>query len=374
MKLSVVILNYNVRYFLQLCLQSVAKALEEIDAEIIVVDNASADDSMKMVAAEFPQVKCIQNTENLGFSKGNNVGIASAEGEYICILNPDTVVAQDTFKEVLAFAEKMPDFGAVGVQLIDGRGHFLPESKRNIPTPRVAFAKLLGKSNAYYANDLKPDENGPVQVLVGAFMLFKKEVYKEVGGLDETYFMYGEDIDLSYSLLNAGYQNYYFGTNKIVHFKGESSPKDAVYLDRFYGAMRIFYQKYFARNPITNSLVQLSLAVAKKAAAFQTKEKPGHNVDSEKMILISNDMLLAEAFREESLITLLVSVEELQSIQLDNQTLLFDAGTVSFSEIIETISNLKNSGLTFKIRPANCNFILGSNHSDQLGEIRLVKY
>ncbi|MBT8268681.1 MAG: glycosyltransferase family 2 protein, partial [Bacteroidia bacterium] len=209
MKLSVVILNYNVRHFLELCLCSVEKATKGLDTEIIVADNNSSDDSCAMVRVEFPGVKLIENKENLGFAKGNNAAVEQAQGEYICILNPDMVVPENLFRELLDFASDHPKMGAVGCKLIDGSGQFLPESKRNVPTVKVALGKLTGSSKGYYADHIEVDHDAPVDILVGAIMFMKKAVYKEVGGFDEAYFMYGEDIDLSYTLLKKGYQNWY---------------------------------------------------------------------------------------------------------------------------------------------------------------------
>ena len=223
-------------------------AAKEIDAEIIVVDNNSPDDSCEMIKRLFPSVKLIENKENFGFSKGNNIGVAEAKGEYLCILNPDTVVAEDTFRKILEFADSKSQLGIAGCQLIDGRGEFLPESKRHIPTPKVAFQKLFGNTKNYYTNALKPNEVGETDILVGAFMVLKRTIYNEVGGFDEDYFMYGEDIDLSYKVLKSGYVNYYYGNTAIIHFKGESTLKDKVYAKRFYGAMGIFYNKHFKKN------------------------------------------------------------------------------------------------------------------------------
>ncbi len=259
LKLSVVILNYNVRYFLELCLKSVESAIETIDAEIIVVDNNSKDDSCNMVKQLFPSVKLIENKTNSGFSKGNNIGVAQAKGEYLCILNPDTVVAEDTFTQLLDCVDAKDNLGITGCQLIDGKGEFLPESKRNIPTPKVSLKKMMGNAEDYYANHIGADATAKVDILVGAFMLMKKSVYDQVGGFDEDYFMYGEDIDLSYKVLKAGYHNFYFGNTSVLHFKGESTLRDAKYAKRFYGAMQIFYKKHFKQNLVFNTLVYLGI-------------------------------------------------------------------------------------------------------------------
>ena len=196
MQLSVIILNYNVRYFLEQCVLSVQNALETIDGEIIVIDNNSPDDSCTIMKQRFPNVKLIQNSENVGFPKGNNIGVAQAKGKYICILNPDTVVAEDMFTKVLAFAQQQSDLGIVGCKLIDGAGNFLPESKRGVPTPWVAFTKITGlyklfsgTFGKYYAQHLNENQTGKVDILVGAFMFLKRDLYLEVGGFDEDCFM-----------------------------------------------------------------------------------------------------------------------------------------------------------------------------------------
>ena len=228
MQLSVIILNYNVRYFLEQCVLSVEKAIQQLDAEIIVIDNNSSDDSCAMMQERFPYIKLIQNKENSGFPKGNNIAVKEAQGEYLCILNPDTVVAEDTFEKVLAFAEKQINLGIVGCKLIDGTGHFLPESKRGIPTPWVAFTKIFGlyklfpKSklfNQYYAQHIAENQTGKVAILVGAFMILKRELYTELGGFDENCFMYADDIDLSYRALLLKKDNYYFPETMVIHYK-----------------------------------------------------------------------------------------------------------------------------------------------------------
>jgi len=261
MKLSVVIVNYNVRYFLELCLESVAAAITSIDAEIIVVDNNSSDESCKMVQERFPNVRLIGNKENIGFSKANNQGVAVANGEYVCVLNPDTVVAEDTFSQLIGFSDSKNKIGIVSCKLIDGAGRFLPESKRNVPTRLVAIKKLIGLSKDYYVSNLKESEIGKSPVFVGAFMLLKRSLYEALGGFDERYFMYGEDIDLSYSILNAGFDNYYYGKTTVIHYKGESTLKDEVYAKRFYGAMQLFYKKYFKSNFLFDIAVSLGVKI-----------------------------------------------------------------------------------------------------------------
>lgn len=257
MQLSIVIVNYNVKYFLEQCLYSVYKSLQGIDAEVFVVDNNSVDGSVEMVAAKFPQVLLIANKENTGFSNANNQAMRIAKGKYILLLNPDTVVQEDTFAKVLDFMESHPDAGGLGVKMLDGKGKFLPESKRGLPTPAVAFYKIFGfaalfpgskRFGKYHLGFLDKDEVHQIDVLSGAFMLMRKKALDEVGLLDEAFFMYGEDIDLSYRIQLGGYTNYYFPHTKIIHYKGESTKKSSVnYVFVFYNAMIIFAQKHFSQ-------------------------------------------------------------------------------------------------------------------------------
>jgi len=256
MDLSVVIVNYNVKYFLEQCLHSVSKAIEGMNAEVFVVDNNSVDGSCRHIREKFPWVRLIENRENVGFSKANNQAIREASGKYILLLNPDTVVEEDTFIKCYNFMEQHPDAGAVGVKMIDGKGHFLPESKRALPTPEVAFYKIFGlsalfpkskKFGKYHLGYLSKDETNKVEVLAGAFMFLRKKTLDKVGLLDEDYFMYGEDIDLSYRILQGGYKNFYFPESTIIHYKGESTKKGSLnYVLVFYNAMIIFARKHFS--------------------------------------------------------------------------------------------------------------------------------
>ncbi len=256
MKLSVVIVNYNVKHFLEQCLFSVRNACKGIDSEIYVVDNNSVDGSQAMIREKFPKVKLIANKENLGFSKANNQAIKKASGEYILLLNPDTVVEDDTFVSCIDFMDKHPEAGGLGVKMLDGKGKFLPESKRGLPTPDVAFYKIFGLSRLfpksrifgkYHLGYLDKDEVHEVEVLAGAFMMMRKSCLDKTGLLDEEYFMYGEDIDLSYRIMKAGFKNYYFPHTRIIHYKGESTKKHSLnYVYMFYNAMIIFARKHFS--------------------------------------------------------------------------------------------------------------------------------
>src|SRR5690554_574311 len=257
MRLSVIILNFNVKHFLEICIKSVERAISDIEAEIIVVDNASTDGSKEMMEAVFPHIKYIYLKKNVGFPKGNNIGVEHASGEFICVLNPDTIVAEDSFSTLLKHYNNLQNPGIIGCRLIDGSGNFLPESKRGIPTPLVALYKVLAlhklfpksvKFNQYYAGHLKQDAAGSVEILVSAFMLMKRSLYNNLGGFDERWFMYADDIDLSYRVLKLQLNNYYLPQVTTIHFKGESTLKDEKYMNRFKEAMQFFYQKHFKKS------------------------------------------------------------------------------------------------------------------------------
>ncbi len=257
MKLSIVIVNYNVRYFLEQCLYSTLKACEGIEAEIFVVDNNSVDGSIKMVRDKFPEVQLIDNKSNKGYSKANNQALYKAKGQYLLLLNPDTLVEDDTLVKSIQFMDEHPDAGGLGVKMLDGKGKFLPESKRGLPTPSVAFYKVFGLSalfpkskvfGKYHLGYLDKDKVHSVDILSGAFMLLRKEILDKIGYLDETFFMYGEDIDLSYRITQAGYKNYYYPETRIIHYKGESTKKSSLnYVFMFYNAMIIFARKHYSQ-------------------------------------------------------------------------------------------------------------------------------
>lgn len=255
MRLSVVIVSYNVRAFLEQALLSVRAAMQGIEGEVWVVDNASSDDSVQLVRERFPEVRLIANAANPGFSVANNQAIRQSTGEYVLLLNPDTLVEEDTFRKCLRFMEAHPDAGALGVKMLDGSGVFLPESKRGFPSPWVAFCKTVGlatffpksrRFNGYYLGHLGADDTNPVDVLAGCFLFMRRAALDRAGLLDEAFFMYGEDIDLSYRIQQAGYRNYYFPETRILHYKGESTKKGSLnYVRTFYQAMIIFTRKHF---------------------------------------------------------------------------------------------------------------------------------
>jgi GT2 family glycosyltransferase len=274
--LSVIIVNYNVVYFLEQCLNSVIAASKNLNVEIFVVDNNSVDGSVELVQEKFPDVKLIANKENAGFSKANNQAIQLSSGRYILLLNPDTVVEEDTFEKTIKFMDENPDSGGLGVRMIDGKGKFLPESKRGFPSPWVAFCKIFGLSKVfpksktfgqYHLGYLSEFEINEIDVLSGAFMLMRKETLDKVGNLDETFFMYGEDIDLSYRIKLGGYKNYYFPDTKIIHYKGESTKKSSVnYVFVFYKAMVIFAKKHLSANNAKLFSFAINLAIYFRAS------------------------------------------------------------------------------------------------------------
>lgn len=382
MQISVIILNYNVRYFLEQCIISVERALCNLDGEIIVVDNHSADDSCAMMRDRFPNIKLIVNKDNLGFPKGNNIGVSHAKGEYICILNPDTVVAEDTFEKVLQFAQTKENLGIIGCKLIDGTGKFLPECKRGIPTPLVAFTKVTNlyrlwpKSKilgGYYANHLDENQTGEVSILVGAFMVMKRELYVDLGGFDEDCFMYSDDIDISYTSLKKGFVNYYFAETSIIHYKGESTVRDGLYMKRFREAMHFFYQKHFRVSFLFDSFMSVGAFLFSVFKINQTVKinKRIHEywmLSANQNIVSKVENLLGKKVRH------IESSSEIDLNSLANKTgknveIIFDNENWSFKSIISFMERHNRDHFTFKILPKNSNFLIGSNSSYDRGEV-----
>ena len=362
MKLSVVILNYNVRYFLELCLQSVQAALEDIPSEIIVIDNHSMDDSCAMVKAKFPEITLIENENNVGFSKANNQLLQVAQGEFVCILNPDTVVAENTFQDLLQFSEaKSKNLGIIGCRLIDGSGRFLPESKRNFPTVSVAFQKLIGRSKSYYAHQIDEFTNAEVEVLPGALMFLERSLYEDLKGFDESFFMYGEDIDLSYRAKQLGYKNYYLGTSTVIHFKGESTIKNRTQSKRFYHAMKLFYKKHFKLNFFFGTLINITASLIPYIPKFNASVKR----KIKKITFLKPYTSLK--WLEKKNLTTVNSIEELpKNIYYD---VVFDLNATDFQSAIKQISTTKNKFITFKFLPKKCNYFVGSDFSVRRGEV-----
>ena len=255
-------------------------AIENVESEVFVVDNNSIDGSVTMVEQKFPSVKLIANKENVGFSRANNQAMEIAKGEYVLLLNPDTLVEEDTFEKVVSFMDERPDAGGLGINMVDGKGIFLPESKRSLPTPEVAFYKIFGLSwlfpkskrfGKYHLTYLSKDETHEIEVLSGAFMLMRKTALDKVGLLDEDYFMYGEDIDLSYRIIQGGFKNYYYHEARIIHYKGESTKKGSLnYVYVFYNAMAIFARKHFSKERAQLFSLLINFAILLRASISLT--------------------------------------------------------------------------------------------------------
>jgi GT2 family glycosyltransferase len=271
MELSVIIVSFNVHDFLRQCLLSVESAADKIDCEIFVVDNNSEDASVEMIRNEFPDIRIIINKVNAGFSAANNQAIIKSSGRFVLLLNPDTIVGRDTFEGCIDFMKNHTDAGAIGIRMINGEGRFLPESKRAFPSLPTAFFKSFGISflfpkskflNRYYLPQFDPNETSLTEVISGAFMFIRREALNKSGLLDENFFMYGEDIDLSYRLMKTGFNNYYFPDIQIVHFKGKSTSRDR-YKDilHFYKAMRVYIRKRAAEGKYASILILVIPAV-----------------------------------------------------------------------------------------------------------------
>jgi GT2 family glycosyltransferase len=375
--LSIIIVSYNVSPFLKLCLYSVEKAARKVDAEIFVVDNASGDDSVRMVKENFPGVELIENKKNTGFSSANNIAIKKASGKYILLLNPDTIIGEDTFEKLLEFYERTPDATGVGVRMIDGSGRFLPESKRGLPTLSASFFKFSGlvrifpdskKIAAYYAGNVGENETAPVPVLAGAFFAFPGSAVEKAGLLDETFFMYGEDIDLSYRLSRLG-NNYYYPEIKIIHFKGESTIKDAEYIERFYNAMLIFAEKHFFSNygKLRRWLVKASINGMKGFMKLLINFKKDGKTAADMNITGSCYMgdnegydVLKNKIRE------LRHIKELR--QGDGCEIFADMSSVSLSGIIEAMNGSPGRAVVRFISPSR-DFYLTSINADGRGEV-----
>jgi len=372
MQLSVIILNYNVRYFLEQCVLSVQKALQNIDAEIIVIDNNSSDDSCKMMKELFPNVKLIENRENIGFPKGNNIGVAQAKGEFICILNPDTVVAEDTFTKILNTKNWQLNTGIIGCKLIDGTGNFLPESKRGIPTPWVAFTKIFGLYkifpkatlfNKYYASHLSENQSGKVDILVGAFMFMKRELYNEIGGFDENCFMYSDDIDLSFIVLKKEKFNFYFHETTVIHYKGESTVRDSNYMKRFQWAMQFFYKKHFKKSIVFDVFMKIGVVVFSTIKKNQQRNK---EIPIDLLVLFSKRDL---KLKSKKTIEYHFEFESFKCNSKLNYEIIFDTASFSNKEIIDYMILNKAKNITYKNYIPTSNFKIGSNNANDIGRI-----
>ena len=393
MKLSIIIVNYNVKFFLEHCLLSVLKACKGLTTEIIVVDNNSTDGSKVYLTPKFPSVKFIWNNINVGFGKANNSAVLIAQGDYILFLNPDTILTEDCFEKCISFFEKNKDCSALGVRMIDGNGAFLKESKRCLPTASAGLFQMIGLTNVfpnssmfskYYAGQLQENENNKVEVLAGAFMMLSKNAVEITGGFDETFFMYGEDIDLSYRIIKAGLQNYYLGEVTIIHFKGESTQrKNGAYIKHFYGAMKLFIDKHYKRNMIKHAAMSVAIKMGK--IFVKIKNISFVNNRSSSSSTFFNTLFVGEEKQYEKVKNLLKNTSyypfhffnSLHNIEIDKikesvkenniQTIIFGE-TTSFanSEIIKDTALLSKQ-CKFLFYQNNADSIVGSHNKNERG-------
>jgi GT2 family glycosyltransferase len=406
MDLSVIIVSYNVRYFLEQCLVSVYRAAENIDCEIFVVDNSSSDGSSSMVSNKFPDIRLINNHENRGFSAANNQAIKLATGRYILLLNPDTLVGEETFSKCISFMDRHPETGATGVKMINGKGRLLPESKRSLPTPKTAFYKMAGLSylfprselfSKYYLGNLDSTKTTQADIISGAFMFIRREAVIKTGYLDEAFFMYGEDIDYSYRLLKAGFKNYYLPETKIIHFKGESTKKENLsILISFYKAMTIFVLKHFNHDRSKILICLLRAAIFLRAGLSLVKQffrrvflpvfnniftKPGRTVivsDTEGYIRVCE--LLKSAGMRKSIAGriaiyndtldeyVLGKLDQIRETVRNNRIreVIFISGQLDTSQIIDTMDIISDQNVTLQIMSEEGKYIIGSGYVNNL--------
>ena len=406
MQLSVIIINYNVKYFLEQCLFSLRKALKNIDGEIIVIDNNSKDGSFEFFKNRFSDLNFIWNKTNFGFAKANNQALKIAKGEYILFLNPDTIVPEDCFEKCISFINSKNNHCALGIKMIDGSGNFLKESKRAFPSPATSFYKLSGFSklfphsktfSKYHLGYLSENANHEVDVLAGAFMMIPKKILDKVGGFDEEFFMYGEDIDLSFRIKKAGFKNYYFAESSIVHFKGESTKKGSLnYVKIFYKAMSVFVKKHYGGKQagLFSFFIQIAIllraALAAASRLFRRKWKDENETRKPSgkysILIVGNEsesfkvknLLAHHGRKNESYMRIAIQKESnLESIDILNELenilkstaveeIIFCEGELSFKKIIKTISQISKQ-INIQIFAEGSHAIIGSNHKDFAG-------
>ncbi len=357
MLLSIIIVNYNSKYFAEQCLCSVAAATKDITTEVFVVDNASTDQSISYLESKFDWVNFIASDRNLGFAKANNLALSKASGAYVLFLNPDTIIPEDCITTCISHLQARPDAGAIGMRMIDGAGNFLPESKRALPSPLVSFWKLIGMSailpkssffNQYALGHLDENENHEIPVLSGAFMCCNTALIKRLDGFDERFFMYGEDIDLSYRISKAGYQNLYLGQLAIIHFKGESTPlKNFNYVRIFYKAMQQFVDKHYSSTYAGIVKIFLYLSILIRAmltilmlpfSFMSTKSNIKYSLSKKGSFFLSGDGLSTQhAYQilQENGIPAMQKIVTLSNTLSDSCQLVFCTGRMSYKECLQ---------------------------------------
>lgn len=380
--LSIIIVNYNIRHFLEYCLLSVRKATAALSVQVIVVDNASTDDDYNWLPQKFPEIVFIKNENNLGFGKANNQGLQLANGKYVLFLNPDTLVPENALNDCLLFFQEKDDCGALGVHMMDGKGHFLPESKRSVPTPMISFYKFSGLEKLFPKSPIFGqyalgywDENKVwnVPILAGAFLMARRSLLEKVGGFDEAFFMYGEDIDLSFRLQhNTGFKNYFLGPVKILHFKGESSKQNTLYYNKIFNeAMHVFVQKYHRK---TNAfLMSSSIRLGTKLREWAFKLKGKRIKDKSRTIGQVKDFCFMGDEHSQAVLTEKIK-RQYPTIQLSNtaagsNNIIFCIGqNYGFQNAFQDIQKLpKTKDLYWFATDAAA--IIGSNKKDETGVI-----
>ena len=372
MDISVIIVNYRVPYFLELCLHSVRKALQGLDGEIIVVDNHSGDGGVDLLRPLFPEVNWIVNTENEGFSRANNQALRRSTGDNILFLNPDTVVPEDFVRRCISFIGTVRNAGGLGVRMIDGSGQFLKESRRGFPTPWVAFCKLSGLTALfphsrhfapYYLGHLPADRPHPAPVISGACFWVSRPALDRTGPFDETFFMYAEDIDLSYRFESTGYTNYYFPDVTIIHFKGESTPKDFRYIRQFYKAIIQFRRKHFKMSALSQAGIEGAIWL--RAAIGAIKVRTPRSSRARSVWLTGDPEGIAR-------LTSAAAVSSERTVASDEQhadEIVFCIGDeFSFRSAIEALEK-KHPAQSAAFYAAGCHAVIGSARRDGKGEI-----
>ena len=393
MKLSVIIVNYKVKHYLEQCLRSVAEASRGIAVEVIVVDNASGDGSVEYLRERFPDVTIIASEENLGFARANNLAIRNSHGQYVLLLNPDTIVAEETFRDFIGFMDSTPDAGGCGAYMLHTDGSFAPESRRGLPTPFVAFCKMSGLASLlpksrtfgrYYMRYLNENEVNRIEIMSGAFMFLRRDALDKAGLLDEDFFMYGEDIDLSYRILKAGYNNYFL-PSRILHYKGESTVKSSYrYVHTFYRAMELFFNKHYAHYSILLSL-PIKLAIWGRAMLAYAGNQFKHRNELTQHLHPINCLVIGNSEATEQVRAILTSLygncrhtfvtgnsESLpqghlsEGISLEGyDTVVYDTGAYSYGTILELLSREGTKCLSLGTYSADTRILItdGAIHS-----------
>jgi GT2 family glycosyltransferase len=397
LQLSIIIINYNVKHFLEQCLQSVFLAVKNIAVEIFVVDNNSTDGSRDYLPPLFPQVNFIWLDENIGFAKANNIAVAQAIGEYILFLNPDTIIAEESLDSTLAFIKANENIGSVGVKMIDGSGQFLKESKRAFPSPTTSLFKIMGLARVfphskifakYHLGHLSNSQNHEVDVLAGAFMMIPKKVVDDIGSFDEAFFMYGEDVDLSYRIQKKGYKNYYFAQTTIIHFKGESTKKGSLnYVRLFYKAMNQFVYKHYKGSSVSVFVFLINIGIRLRAAfalvANLFKNNKPKVVKQQKNIIIGDELNYANAVKilqanneivagrvsvfSNDTKNIIGNINTIEQHLSKNTSIVFCQNHLSISKIIELMQQMPTTILK-RFHLTNTKSIVSSHSKDNRGD------